>query len=199
MVLVILGWAVMIGPAAVPPDPLASLDVGVRLEEVQRSLARRGVTRPQLLNRETPQALARALVDSGLLEAVNGAGCAPRDREGAFQAGPFARFLLGGQADARYVVSFSGSRRLSFLLTRVKVPVDRGADPKGGWSAKRLHRLRAVLSSLAPYRPRAESRDSYGNVTRWVGRTRRGVVRIRYRPEWDELWVLLAPRDVCRS
>ena len=187
-------WLLLsLGPAGAFPDPLASLDVGADVRVVEQALGARGVRRPVRLEGTAPQALARGLVDSGLLEAINGAGCTPRDGAGALRAEPFARFVLGARGGARYAASFS-DRGLSFFLARLSVPVDPRRDPPGGWSPHRLHRLRRALAALSPYRLFPEKPDRYGNVTRWKGRTPRGDVRIRYRPASDELWVLLAPR-----
>lgn len=199
MQLVAFWLSVTLGPVGAQSDPLASLDVGANLTLVKSALARRGVTRPMILEREVPQTLATALVDSGLLEAINGGGCTPRDRDGALSLAAFKRFMLGRRPGARYAVSFSERRGLSFMLARLNVPVDARADPRDGWSVQRLRRVRRALSSLAPYRPHPDKPDAYGNVFSWTGRSRRGVVRVRYRPERDELWVLLAPRQACRS
>jgi hypothetical protein len=111
-----------------------------------------------------------------------------------------ADFLLARQGERRLILAFEVAgadgqgRRLRCALVRVPVPVDPSADPAGGWSPSRLHRLREALAEAAAFQLQVLERDRYGNAFAWKGRhPQGGQVRLWYRPEDDELRLLLVP------
>lgn len=165
-----------------------------RVEHALRSAGATSVTRVQ---RHEPGALCRGLVDSGLLETLNHFGAAPLDGQSRLDPQAFQTVLTARIDGRRHTLAFrdaatkSSRPRLEAALVRIPVPVDPEQDPPGGWSPKRLHRLRQALAGLAPCRLKPLDTDRHGNTFAWRGAHPSGwKVYAWYLPERDELRVL---------
>ncbi len=135
-----------------------------------------------------PQGFRRAVIDTELIAELNRYRWTPKRPDGGFDAAALARCWVG----PRFVFAYDDKRRLRFALLRYSVPVDRRADPEGGWSAHRLQPLRRTVAALIRQLGlRPATRDRYGNVFGWTGGSPQIQSRLRYLPERDELRLLL--------
>lgn len=136
-----------------------------------------------------PQAMRRALIDTGLLEAINRSGAAPKRKDGAFDFAAFHRFAFGGSTDETTVAVMS-QEGLRFLFTVRRVPVDASKD-RDGWAKARLHRIESALAALAPYDLQPVGKDRWGDSFQWKGKKGRDRIAVWYVAEQDELRVLM--------
>ncbi|MEQ8280325.1 MAG: hypothetical protein RMA76_13415 [Deltaproteobacteria bacterium] len=180
-----LAFILLLWPAVASADPIFDRVVAEGTDAFPTELGSKW-TAPNV-----PQALAKTLVDTRLLETLHRFDAAPKHDDGAIDVKRFERIGVLDQGGRHYTFAYAGGR-LSVLLARIAVPVipDRGE----GWSKDRLARRRTELASLARYRLQPLKKDRYGNVFRWGGVAKRGRVFVEYRPERDELLVLYVAR-----
>ena len=183
-----LGLGVLLGPRSGRANPFSGLSLARPLTST--ALAEHGFSGARTWSARAPMAMKRGLIDTGLLEAINHAKATPKGRDGGLDAKALATFGVARRGKRRY--AFAGSKgRLRFALVRIPVPVDASKDGRGGWSPKRLHRLQGVLQELRAWNLRPSERDRYGNRFEWRGKALGGRVWVQYRPEQDEVWVLV--------
>ncbi len=169
-------------------SPVDSLALGASEKEVTEGLRRAGGA-VEWVDAGEPQAMRRALIDTGLLEAINRASAAPERKDGGFDFGVFRRFALA-QTAGRTSVAVMSQAGLRFLLVIERVPIDPSKD-RDGWTKARLHRLESALAALSPYELQPVSKDRWGNSFEWKGRKGRDRLEVWYRPERDELRILM--------
>ncbi|MBN2496654.1 MAG: hypothetical protein JXR96_18840 [Deltaproteobacteria bacterium] len=182
-------WLLLAAPVGAGPgelvDKILSADRLARAAEAFPALER--------LAQAQPQALRKALVDTGLLEALNRLDLSPRRPDGALDPSPMAVLLRGEIEGLPAVLSFDarGALRIAQLALRVPVLTPDREGPEHGWSAGRLAARKRALASLARFSLEPLEKDAYGNVFVWKGRAGRAELRAWYRPERDELRVVL--------
>jgi hypothetical protein len=169
-------------------SPVDSLHVGASEKDVAEGMKRSGASVAWVGSAE-PQALRRALIESGLLEAINRSGAAPKRKDGGFDFAAFRRFAFAKSGNASWVAALS-QEGLRFLLSVQRVPVDQTKD-REGWSGARLHRLQSALAALAPYELQPLAKDRWGNSFQWKGKKGRDRIAVWFVPERDELRVLM--------
>ena len=163
--------AASIARAGGPSLPFASgIRPGDDPQRVERSLRSAGTTSVIRIERHEPQALCRGLVDSGLLETMNHFRAAPLDEQSRLDPRAFHTILTARIDGRQHTLAFrdatakSSPPRIEAALVRIPVPVDPSQDPPGGWSPRRLHRLREALAELAPCRMQPADTDRHGNT-----------------------------------
>lgn len=166
-------------------DPLLGLDIGVSPARFV------GQSRGTGWSGKAPQGLKKGLIDSRLLEQINRAGVTPKTREGGLDPAQFGRFERLTRGRTEYLAAFSSDEKLSFLLVKIAAPLKFGSM----FSKDRLRAREQVLQSLSPYRLKVDTKDRYGNVSVWRGRTARGGLWVRYVPEEEMMWLLLHSRS----
>ncbi|NMB77143.1 MAG: hypothetical protein GYA21_18700 [Myxococcales bacterium] len=140
------------------------------------------------------QALSRMLLESRLLEVINHFGLAPKCADGRFDPSPFAEALRvrHGDFEAWITLPVASSPAARYALFRIPVPVDAGADAGGGWSPRRLRRIKDALGALSACNLQPLQKDKRGNAFAWQGRHPLGWrLHAWYVPEEDELRLLL--------
>ena len=169
-------------------SPIDSLQVGASEKDVAEGL-RRGGGAVEWVDAGESQAMRKALIDSGLLAAINKSGAAPKRKDGSFDFSAFSRFGMARSGGARYVAVMAQDG-LRFLLAVKKVPIDAAKD-RDGWSEARLHRIKSALDELSPYDIKPTQRDRWGNSFQWKGKKGRDQIAVWFIPETDELRVLM--------
>lgn len=177
----------VVGAAGGSPRWATWLD-GLRLGEPPSAAVLDETT---LIRASEARGLARGWVSTGLLAAINRAGALPAPVSPGERGSAMAEVRVSEGADGRWALALDNAGRLFAAYFVLPVPVDRSQDPPGAWSAARLNPLRRALGLLARYRLTATERDPRGNLFGWKGRTGGGLLRIEYRPRYDELRVLL--------
>lgn len=152
------------------------------------AVAVRGAKRVRV---DAPRGLVRGLVDTGLLAAWNRVGATPRDASGALDLDRVREVALARDAFASWAVVLDARGHVTAAFVRVPVPVDTSADPRGGFSSRRLRRLRDALAVLRRHHVRATQRDARGNAFGWAGRTDAARFDARYEPARDLLTILV--------
>lgn len=194
-------WALTLclaNPAAPPAgsswiEPFSALSPAWDGPRLRSELSRTGGTVEDIPSRDD-QALSRMLLESRLLEVINHFGLAPRRADGRFDPAPFAEalWLRRGDFEAWVTLPAAGPPAARYALFRVPTPVDAGADAGGGWSPRRLRRLKEALAALSACNLRPLQKDARGNVFAWEGKHPLGWrLLVWYVPEEDELRLLL--------
>lgn len=151
------------------------------------------VARSERVLASAPRGLATGLLETGLLAELNrvkarfgGPGESPK------AAGARA-FLMGRNAAADWVVALDPRGRVQVAMFRVMVPVDRDADPQGGYGPGRLRRRAQALAEIGRSQLRVVDRDRRGNAFGWAGTLGKAMTAAHYNPERDEIIVLVYP------
>jgi hypothetical protein len=169
-------------------SPVDSLHLGASEKDVTEGL-RRTADKVEWIDAGQSQAMRRALLDTGLLAAINRSGAAPKRKDGGFDFGAFSRFALA-EAGAHRYVAVMAQGGLRFLLVVKKVPIDATKD-RDGWNPARLHRIKSAITELSPYDLKPTQRDRWGNSFEWKGKKGRDQIAVWLVPESDELRVLM--------
>ena len=169
--------------------PIAAMQPGLTVAEATKRLEAAGAKAVRQLGAATPQAMADALLSSGLLGMLQVFDAVPVDKASKeLDKKAFRTFLVADFAGATIVAVFGPKLRVA--MQRILVPVDASADQRNakGAARDRLAARLAVLGALkaAGYALTPIKRDRHGNVFRWKARSMRAL----YVPAVDELRVL---------
>lgn len=175
--------AMLLWGASASADPLLGLKLGATQDEVQAALGAQAQAWPA----QSPQALRRGLVDTGLLEELHRAGVQSKDHTPSLKPSSLGTFITARRDNIDYTVVLSASGRLSYLMAQVAVPLA-SSDP---FVKDRLQPRKQALASLKGYELVPATTDAYGNRRAWRGSAGPGRVWVRHVPDQDLLRVLL--------